>query len=365
MSRRNAFTLIELLVVIAIIALLISILLPALAAARRAGRKTVCMANLQQLGRAHHEYTFDFKNFVAALNGQREAEPYLDYTYGEGTIYGFPTEGDCGVQAAWQIEQALGLTPKGQFSEFMFTSGPDASHAAVFQDYSHVVLVQYMSGTLPMPGSVCPEDRPRLSWQQYSQKMDSAPFQPTAQHNIANKKLLPFSSSYQLLPTAWIKDGPLHTLTSNPNLQRRQMVISQAGTHDMYQTYHKVAAYGGRKMEEVAYPSAKAALADSQQRHIGRDDRYYAFEQSRQPLLFWDGSVSERRTGDANRGWNPLKPSSTLTATTFKYEPDPAFESRKPDDPAAEVTVTGFYKWTRGGLRGVDFGGMEISTKGW
>lgn len=61
---RRAFSLIELLVVIAIIVLLIGILLPSLASAREAGRTTVCLSNMKQIGVGLVSYAGDYKGQI-------------------------------------------------------------------------------------------------------------------------------------------------------------------------------------------------------------------------------------------------------------------------------------------------------------
>ncbi len=81
--KKRGFTLVELLVVIAIIGILVALLLPAVQAAREAGRRADCVSKLHQMGVAFHNYN-DVNGFLPTGDaGHRNGlftlcQPYME-----------------------------------------------------------------------------------------------------------------------------------------------------------------------------------------------------------------------------------------------------------------------------------------------
>ncbi len=350
MFNPRAFTLIELLVVIAIIALLIALLLPALASARRSSRTAVCQSNMRQMMIAHANYATDFKGFIGALNGRAEDRSN-----------GFPNGHHVALQAQAVIARLTGRTASNSTSasgDDLPMFNPSTPYTFVVEQFSHVALAGYLGDTMPAPATVCPEDRARLSWRAAPLQIESSPYQPQHDRNIKNLKWWPYSASYQLVPAACA--GRYHDLLN------RLKYTQGEGSDNAHDKYHAKTDLGGRRLDEVAFPAQKVALYDSQDRHFNKREIFFAYAvggvlSTKQPLAFFDGSVSSRATLDTNPGEDPNYPGGL--PLKFRYEPDRGFESPFPPGMAGSLNKGGFYRWTRDGLKGVDIGG-RLSSKG-
>lgn len=331
----RAFTLIELLVVIAIIALLIGILLPALAEARRTSRLAICGSNLKQFGIATQSYSSEFQDRQWAYS----------WKAGKNNV----PVGTGDVQAAvYQFVEVM--NKRADRPDITVGNFPNWIPHIL---YSHVILQDYWAARLPEKVVVCPEDRTRLSWQDW-RGFEQNQFPPQPLGTDPQNKRWPYSSSY-MTPTCTFDRNPVGTR------------ISQNGNiHNSYAIFITNDRLGNRKLADVNFPSQKVLQHDFYQRHFGKKQPFFGLAQCRQPLLAYDGSVVVRRTGDnqtagsttftdCNRGMIPNVPTGGPTQILYNPQPYEIPAVTGPTD-----TGWGYYRWTRSGLKGADFGGSEV-----
>jgi prepilin-type N-terminal cleavage/methylation domain-containing protein len=156
--RRRAFTLVELLVVIAIIGILIGLLLPAINAAREAGRRISCVNNLKQIGLGLNVFEQTYGRFPPG--GAVDQRPFGNNTFGPN-----------GWGSSWMIYILPMIEYNAMFKQFKFdgTSGwPGDGSNPTFKILAGATLPTYVCPSTRLP-------RSSLYWGPYGSDKPSAP----------------------------------------------------------------------------------------------------------------------------------------------------------------------------------------------
>ncbi len=356
---RRGFTLIELLVVIAIIALLIGILLPALAEARGIARRVIDQNNQRQILASLNTYATTYEDRIASFTWQPRA-----------TVGGQPRYGGTDDPQIRQLMNSAGpgtthtTTAAYQAVDIMRRrTGGDQTNKPIITGwiphvwYTHLVLQDFLAARLPEKLVVSTADRHRLNWQRDAGRLFQSrfwmPFQPAPE---GTGWRWAYSSSYQYVPAAY--DAYQSMNLRQPTGTVVSGRLYQSGAENLYYV-SSLNNLGGLRFSDVTFPGQKIYLHDNEDRHFGREPIFYAYPEARVLVGMFDGSAAVLRTSEANPGWQPRNPRSPIpTRVTYA----PGGQDWRAQLNGRNPVVPSYYRWTRGGLKGVDFGGREIGT---
>ncbi|MFG0305128.1 MAG: type II secretion system protein [Phycisphaerales bacterium JB040] len=320
--RSSAFTLIELLVTLAIIALLVGLLLPAMGGARATARDLVSRANLRALGSAHAGYNAD----------NRERLP----TFTQPSVTG---------QMLRILERRTG---RSDLSEPI--------RRRPFVRYTHLVLIDYLASDLPNPMLVNPGDRALVEWAENPRSAETNGLLPYQSGFVPPRfdddegwrdrgviQAFAYGTSYQTTAAAWCADedptfspDPHNANFYAPPLGRRANRLQRSAT-------------------DVLFPASKVHLFEEYDFVSDPRGVFCLYPEASTATLQFDASVRKQRTEEINPGWSPASPNQLAFQ---KYRPMDKFPAWADGKPGTRLLAR--HRFTRAGLRGIDFGGEEI-----
>jgi hypothetical protein len=227
--------------------------------------------------------------------------------------------------------------------------------------YLHVPLIDTMTGQQPEPVVISPMDVNHQDFQEYTERADydrlpggrvSDSFGSWTREQAVNRWA--YASSYQSTIYAWSPDELAEGESRLP---------VRASADGMSLVVDRDRAVASRRMDEVVFPSAKAMFFEEFDYTAGQgpDALHCSDPGARVNVQFFDSSVRRITTTQVTPGWDASSPCdpdrlapSASRAIDTRYFPD-----------ASDALGPRPYRWTRGGLKGIDVGGNAIDTSGW
>ena len=346
-ARRSGFSLIELTITVAITATMTTILLPALTSMQSKMRGVSSEGNLSTIGQIGAMYAQDNDNRIFSFTW-RGGEKYISLKNGKEK-----TALNDQIAAAWQTQNIL-QRATGRILGSGAILAPE--FRLMHRRYSHLVLADYMGGNVSDPMWADPADANLLHWQlnplEYQEDNNSFPYgnglpQSAGYDSDANwtsraiVELWAFASSYQTVPHAWQSDfGPQYApIDATPNIFTAIGGIPQLGE---------------RRFHEVRFPSAKVHMFEEFDREQPGTP-YFAYDHAAPAKLMFDGSINTLQSGLANSSVSPADYNNgNKIVWDQTYVPLDTFPL--PLGGLGDQTQLNMrYRWTLGGLTGMDY----------
>lgn len=297
---------------------------------RQADEHAFCAHKMRSLGMGSAAFALSNNDLMAGLTWERNgaSSQYPD-------LNALQAQSEVGAHAA----QAIDIMRRG--------GRPDIPASVFFADigYWSLALVEFEGRSLADAFNVCASHDLLNKWRRHPGAFDAGAFVPRQPAPGPASRRWPYVSSFRQTGGAF--DAYQSVFTSVAPGRR----VSFGTSHASF-AIPSAADLGPSAMSLVSFPDQKAHVFDSHQRHVAGPQLYMAYADSTQPVLFFDGSVWVRRSGDALPAWHPNNPNSGLPQTHV-YAPA-AWEAPTQSGAPTE-SVQDRLQWTRDGLLGRDF----------
>ncbi len=360
---RSAYTLVETAAVVAVAGTLAMLAWPVLDAWRTEARLAGSRDNLATLGKANAAHGAANDGMISGYDWGPEdgasSGPFGDLTFDMGN--GAMATAQSRLEIAQFQQAAILRRHTGRYEDsddrLWFNTG-----RVPHRRYSHLPMLDWFGGSMTDPLAVSPLD---LHLQAFQAEPMSYPILPGGNPDTASdvgwtpRQVLnrwPFASSYQTTTYAWSPSRPTEDFTNG------RMPIEPGGDGTLFRI-NEFDSFGVQDSADVSFPALKAHMFEEfdYTEGLGVNGRFYADPAASVNVLFFDGSARLVATEDTNPGWDPGNICDQTATTSLPYEP---IDTRYfPEYSDAELPQP--YRWTRGGLEGIDVGAGEINTENW